>query len=77
MCVEIADTGMGMEPEDLPHIFDRFYRGKGVSQLTFPGAGLGLFMVKEIITLHGGQVTVRSQLNEGSTFCICLPVVHD
>jgi signal transduction histidine kinase len=77
MCVEIADTGIGMEPEDLPHIFDRFYRGKGVSQLTFPGAGLGLFMVKEIITLHGGQVTVRSQLNEGSTFCICLPVVHD
>jgi signal transduction histidine kinase len=75
MCVEIADTGMGIAPEELPHIFDRFYRGQEVSQLSFPGTGLGLFMVKEIIDLHGGEVIVNSQLNEGSTFCICVPVV--
>jgi signal transduction histidine kinase len=77
MCVQISDTGLGIEPEDLPYIFDCFYRGKGVSQLTFPGAGLGLFIVREIIRLHGGEVSVSSELNEGSTFCICVPIAHN
>lgn len=76
MCVEIADTGISIDPEDIPYIFDRFYRGKGVSQLTFPGAGLGLFIVQEIMKLHGGEVTVSSQINEGSTFCLCIPVAR-
>ena len=74
VCVEIRDTGMGIAQEDVPYIFERFYRGHGVSQLTFPGAGLGLFIAQEIVELHGGQLTVSSQVNEGSTFRIYLPI---
>jgi signal transduction histidine kinase len=73
VCLTITDTGMGIADDDLPHIFDRFYRGQSVSQLTFPGAGLGLCVVEEIVKLHGGEVTVTSQLGQGSTFAICLP----
>ena len=75
ICVEVADTGIGIAAEDIPHIFDRFYRGQSVSQLTFPGAGLGLFVTQEIMNLHDGEVSVSSQVNEGSTFRLCFPAL--
>ncbi len=74
VCVDICDTGMGIEDEDLPHLFDRFYRGRKVSQSKIPGTGLGLAIVKEIMDLHHGKVEVRTEKGQGSTFSLQLPV---
>ena len=73
--VQVTDTGIGIAPEDLPHVFDRFYRGRQVAQSTIPGTGLGLAIVKEIIEAHGGTVEVESQLGVGSTFRLWLPAI--
>ncbi|MFN8596688.1 MAG: ATP-binding protein [Anaerolineae bacterium] len=74
VCVEVADTGPGIAPEDLPHLFERFYRGKAATQSNIPGTGLGLAIVKEIVEAHRGSVEVDSQAGIGSTFRIWLPV---
>ena len=66
--LEVADSGMGITAEDLPHVFERFYRGQGVGSSTTPGTGLGLALVQEIAALHGGEVEVESQVGVGSTF---------
>jgi two-component system sensor histidine kinase BaeS len=70
----VADSGLGIAPEDLPHIFERFYRGRQARQRDIPGTGLGLAIVKEIVELHHGSITVDSQVNEGTTFRVDLPV---
>jgi len=75
-CLEVCDTGIGIEPEDVLHLFDRFYRGKRVSQLSIPGTGLGLAIVKEILDLHGGEIAVASRVAEGSTFTVWLPAAQ-
>jgi PAS domain S-box-containing protein len=69
----VADSGQGIAPEDLPHIFDRFYRGRRARQRDIPGTGLGLAIVKEIVELHHGSITVDSRVGEGTTFCVDLP----
>ncbi len=74
--VEVADTGAGIPAEALPHIFKRFFqvdpsRAGGVKH----GAGLGLAIVREIVSAHGGTISVQSQPGEGSTFTILLPPV--
>jgi PAS domain S-box-containing protein len=71
--IEVTDTGMGIAPEDMPHLFERFYRGKSVGSSTIPGTGLGLALVKEIVEKHHGSIEVKSVLGEGSTFRIVLP----
>ncbi|MCI0394961.1 MAG: PAS domain S-box protein [Chloroflexi bacterium] len=68
LCLVVADTGMGIPAEDLPHLFDRFYRGQQAAQSNIPGTGLGLSIVKEIVELHGGRIEVESVLGIGSTF---------
>jgi PAS domain S-box-containing protein len=73
VCVEVADTGLGIPADELPHLFDRFYRGRQVAQSTIPGTGLGLSIVKEIVESHGGTVEVDSEHGRGSTFRIWLP----
>lgn len=73
-CVEVQDTGLGIDAEDLPYIFERFYRGRRVTKSNIPGTGLGLGIVKEIVELHGGAVEVESRVGEGSTFRIWLPL---
>lgn len=73
-CLEVQDTGIGIDPEDLPHLFERFYRGRQVRQSKIPGTGLGLAIIKEIVDLHEGCVTVQSSLGKGSTFRIWLPL---
>jgi signal transduction histidine kinase len=70
----VADTGMGIPEEELPHIFERFFRGERSRQMEIAGTGLGLAIVKEIVELHGGLVTVKSEVNIGSTFAIWLPL---
>ena len=69
----MADTGCGIAPEDLPHIFERFYRGDRSRARTTGGAGIGLTIVKHIVERHGGTVAVQSQVGEGSTFEVVLP----
>jgi signal transduction histidine kinase len=71
--VEVSDQGPGIPPEHLGRIFEKFYRVPRVEDAETPGAGLGLTMVREIIELHGGTVTVESVLDEGSTFRLRLP----
>ncbi|MBI2832473.1 MAG: HAMP domain-containing protein [Chloroflexi bacterium] len=66
--MEVADTGIGIAPEHLPHIFDRFYRVDKARSRASGGTGLGLSIVKGIAEQHGGKVTVTSQLGKGSTF---------
>jgi two-component system sensor histidine kinase BaeS len=72
--VTVADTGMGIPEEELSHIFDRFFCGEKPRKMQVSGTGLGLTIVKEIVELHGGRVTVESQVDEGSTFTIWLPL---
>jgi signal transduction histidine kinase len=73
--VAIADEGVGIPPDDLPHIFERFYRAGNVSSTHTAGMGVGLYLVREIVNLHGGDISVTSQLGVGSTFTIALPVL--
>jgi len=74
VCIEVTDTGRGIPADELPHLFERFYRGHAVAQSTIPGSGLGLSIVKEIVESHGGTVDVASELGKGTTFRIWLPV---
>ncbi len=72
--IQIQDTGMGVDVNDIPHIFERFYRGQQASRSSMPGTGLGLAISKEIIEAHGGSIHVESELNVGSTFIVNLPI---
>lgn len=72
--VEVADTGMGIVPEDLPHVFERFYQADSSSTRGFGGAGLGLAICKEIVEAHGGRIEVESEIGKGSVFRVVLPL---
>ena len=74
--VELAvqDTGIGIPPQDLPHLFERFYRVKGAHGRTFEGSGIGLALIQELTRLHGGAVSVESQEGHGSTFHVSVPL---
>ncbi len=65
--VRVADSGQGIASDDLPHLFERFYRGHEARQRDIPGTGLGLAIVKEIVDLHHGTIVVDSQVGEGTT----------
>jgi heavy metal sensor kinase len=77
--IRIEDTGQGISPEHLPHIFDRFYRVRGPDEHASPekGLGLGLSFVAWIARAHGGEVDVRSELGKGTSFRIRLPLGSD
>lgn len=69
----IKDTGHGIPPEDIPHLFQKFYRVDNSTTRTIGGTGLGLFISRKIIELYNGRIWVESELNKGSTFYINLP----
>jgi signal transduction histidine kinase len=71
--ITVSDKGPGVAPEDLPHIFDAFYRGRRAVADQVQGNGLGLHLVKRIAEAHGGRVTVRTAPGEGASFTIHIP----
>jgi signal transduction histidine kinase len=70
--VDVVDTGEGIPPADLPHVFERFYRGEKSRSRSSGGAGLGLAIAKGIVEAHGGTLLVESQVGRGSTFSFTL-----
>ena len=74
LTLSVQDFGIGIAPNDQEKIFTRFYRVSGRDEKTVPGFGIGLFIVREIINLHGGTVGVESEKGRGSTFYFSLPV---
>jgi signal transduction histidine kinase len=71
--IDVTDTGVGIDPTELPHIFERFYRGSRANEARGSGSGLGLAIVRSIVDIHGGTVTVESGLEAGSRFTVRLP----
>lgn len=71
--VAVTDEGIGITPDDLDRVFDRFYQVDSSETRSFPGSGLGLYITKELVEAMGGNVTVESEHGEGSTFTIALP----
>lgn len=70
--LRISDSGIGIPAEDLPQLFESFHRSKNVGNIS--GTGLGLTIVKQSVDLHGGSITVESQVNVGTTFTVSLPL---
>lgn len=75
VCMTIEDTGIGVAKEDIPYIFERMYRGDK-SREKYEGSGIGLTMVKKLVTEHGGKIEVESEENKGAKFTIKLPLMH-
>lgn len=74
LIIEIKDNGTGIAGEDLPHVFSHFYRADKSRNRRSGGSGIGLAIVKQLIEIHGGKVTVESELRKGSQFTIYLPI---
>lgn len=74
--VDIQDTGVGIAATEIPHIFDRLYRTDLSRNTQTGGVGLGLAIVRRVFELHGGDITVHSQIGEGTCFCLSLPLAH-
>jgi PAS domain S-box-containing protein len=72
--IDVADSGIGIPPDDLGHIFDSFFRGTNARIAGVPGSGIGLTVVKAITQVHGGRTEVTSALGGGTTFSVYLPV---
>ncbi len=72
--VSVSDQGGGISSEDLPHIFERFYKAKRQQAVT-PGLGLGLYISRELVTRHGGKLWATSAESKGSTFYVKLPLL--
>ncbi|MEH2215194.1 response regulator [Nostoc sp.] len=70
--LQVQDTGIGIVKEQIPHLFERFRQAEGSANRSYEGSGLGLALVKELVELHGGQVTVESVYGEGTTFSLWL-----
>ncbi|MDH4219958.1 MAG: ATP-binding protein [Candidatus Aminicenantes bacterium] len=72
--IEVRDRGIGIPSHELNRIFDKFYQGRSTARQSGKGTGLGLTMVKHTVEAHGGRIVVESQVGEGSTFTIILPI---
>ncbi len=74
--VAVADTGPGIPPEDLPHIWERFYQGRSYTKNTMAGSGLGLALAKKVVEAHWGRIWVESDLGKGTTVHFTLPLAR-
>lgn len=77
LVVEVSDTGNGISPRDLPHIFEPFYRGEAAGDYRTPGAGVGLSIARYLVEKLGGQITVQTQPGQGSVFSVWVSRVPD
>jgi signal transduction histidine kinase len=71
--IAVVDTGVGIDAAELPHIFERFYRGSQANEARGSGSGLGLAIVRSIVDMHGGSIEVESRVGSGSRFTVILP----
>ena len=74
--VKIQDQGVGIPPEELNRLFTKFFRGPNILKMVTEGSGLGLFLVKDIVTKHEGKVWFESQEGVGTTFFFDLPIAQ-
>jgi signal transduction histidine kinase/DNA-binding response OmpR family regulator len=72
--LDVTDTGIGISKQDIPHLFQRFFRVAGAGGRSHEGSGIGLALVHDFVRMHGGEVAVKSELGKGSTFQVRLPV---
>ena len=71
--LRVSDTGVGIAPDELPRVFDRFHRIEGQGGRTLEGTGIGLALVEDLVTLHGGRVAAESKVGAGSAFTVTVP----
>ena len=71
--LSVSDTGKGIKPEDIPHVFERFYRSEEYRDSDVQGTGLGLAISQSLVELFNGKITVDSVYGSGSTFTILIP----
>ena len=74
--IKVTDNGYGIAPDEIPRIFERFYRSKTEKTRNIVGTGLGLSIVKSIVEAHNGTINVKSKEGIGSTFYVRLPLKH-
>ena len=72
--IQVQDTGVGIPPDDLPRLFERFYRARNATAAAVPGLGLGLMIAQAIVTGHGGRIEIQSEVGVGTTFTVMLPL---
>ncbi len=72
--ISVTDHGLGIDPFDIPHVFEPFYRGRTAQEMQIRGNGLGLNLAQHIVRAHGGSITVHSTRGQGSTFIVQLPI---
>ena len=72
--LQVRDTGSGIPAEEMPRLFDRFHRVKGARGRSYEGSGIGLALVQELVHLHGGAVTVNSEVGRGTVFTVTIPL---
>lgn len=77
LTIAVTDTGIGIGPEEIEKVFEKFYRSKNPLAATVKGSGLGLPIAREVARLHGGDILVESELGKGSTFTLILPVTEE
>jgi signal transduction histidine kinase len=73
VALTVRDSGVGITAEDLPHVFERFYRSERARARTHEGSGIGLALVRELVTMHGGGIAVASEVDKGTTFTVSIP----
>jgi signal transduction histidine kinase len=71
--IQVIDTGVGIDARELPHVFDRFYRGSRANEARGSGSGLGLAIVRSVVEMHGGRIMVESRVGSGTSFTVTLP----
>ena len=75
--IVVADTGRGIPADALPHVFERFYRADPARSRAVEGTGLGLAVVRNIVRVHNGTISVSSEADKGTTFAVDIPLLRD